>query len=52
MYGDIHADPEEYDIYKRYEEAKSGLNHIMTHMKRKSLMVASLTSFVKNTTLR
>lgn len=25
MYGDIHVDPEEYDIYKRYEEAKSSL---------------------------
>ena len=25
MYGDIYVDPEEYDIYKRYEEAKSDL---------------------------
>lgn len=25
MYGDIHVEPEEYDIYKRYEEAKSDL---------------------------
>lgn len=24
-YGDIHVDHEEYDIYKRYEEAKSYL---------------------------
>lgn len=51
-YGDIYVYPEEYDICKRYEEAKSGLKHIMTHMKRKSLMTTSFTSFVKNTTLR
>lgn len=34
-YGDIYVDPEKYDIYKRYEEAKSGLKSYYDSLEEK-----------------